>query len=181
MVSGNDKSPDAHETEAEIAVAAAAGRPAGLPDRPLTNRPRRSRSPCSPCFIRLRLGIGNSFNRNCTRSRVPMPRRFTMRIWRLHDYLFVKPSREQRATGGPRDPHWDARFYPLGEIIAELNRVPGSRAKAQRGLSFERGWREGSTVPIAAMAEPGFAEPKPCRRISHVTSETKKLNRYDVA
>jgi hypothetical protein len=33
-----------------------------------------------------------------------------MRIWRLHDYLFVKPSREQRATGGPRDPYWTRGF-----------------------------------------------------------------------
>src|SRR6266851_1753633 len=33
------------------------GRPAGLPDRPLANRPRRS---CSACFIRSRSGIANS-------------------------------------------------------------------------------------------------------------------------
>jgi hypothetical protein len=37
-------------------------RPAGLPDRPLANRPRRSRTPCSPCFIRSRSGIANSHN-----------------------------------------------------------------------------------------------------------------------
>ena len=36
------------------------GRPAGLPDRPLANRPRRSRTPCSPCFIWSRSGIANS-------------------------------------------------------------------------------------------------------------------------
>jgi hypothetical protein len=42
----------------------------------------------------------------------------------------------------------------------------------------ERGGREDSTVPAASMAEPGFAEPKPCRRISHVTCEAKKLNRF---
>jgi hypothetical protein len=39
-------------------------RPAGLPDRPLGNRPRPSRAPCSTCFIWSRSGIGNSFNRN---------------------------------------------------------------------------------------------------------------------
>jgi hypothetical protein len=40
------------------------GRPAGLPDRPLANRPRRSRFPCFTCFIWSRSGIANSFNRN---------------------------------------------------------------------------------------------------------------------
>src|SRR6266566_4467879 len=40
------------------------GRPAGLPDRPLANRPRRSRTPCSPCFIWSRSGIANSYNDN---------------------------------------------------------------------------------------------------------------------
>jgi hypothetical protein len=33
--------------------------------------------------------------------------------------------------------------------------------------------REGSTVPIAAMAEPSFAEPQSCRSISHVTCKAK--------
>jgi hypothetical protein len=36
------------------------GRPAGLPNRPLVNRPRRSA--CSACFIRSRSGIANSYN-----------------------------------------------------------------------------------------------------------------------
>jgi hypothetical protein len=31
------------------------------PDQPLGKRPRRSRAPCSPCFIWSRSGIGNSF------------------------------------------------------------------------------------------------------------------------
>ncbi len=43
-------------------VAAAARRSAGLPDRPLANRPRRSRTPCSPCFIWSRSGIANSYD-----------------------------------------------------------------------------------------------------------------------
>ena len=34
--------------------------PAGLPDW-FENRPRRSRAPCSACFIRSRSGIANSF------------------------------------------------------------------------------------------------------------------------
>jgi hypothetical protein len=36
------------------------GRPAGLPDRPVANRSRRSGTPCSPCFIRSRSGAANS-------------------------------------------------------------------------------------------------------------------------
>ena len=39
--------------------------------------------------------------------------------------------------------------------------------KCMRGLPFERGWPGGLTVQAAAMAEAGFAEPKPSRRISH--------------
>jgi hypothetical protein len=42
-----------------------------------------------------------------------------------------------------------ARFYPLGEIIAELNRVPGAlcERKRMRGLPFERGWPGGFNCP----------------------------------
>jgi hypothetical protein len=78
-------------------------------------------------------------------------------------YLTIMP--RATATGGPREPYWDARFYPLGEIIAELNRVPESlcERKRMRGLPFERGWPGG--FPAESMAEPGFAEPKPCRLI----------------
>ena len=36
------------------------GLPAGLPDRPVANRSRRSRTPCSSCFIRSRSGTANS-------------------------------------------------------------------------------------------------------------------------
>ena len=36
------------------------GRPTGLPDRPVANRSRRSRTPCSSCFIRSRSGTANS-------------------------------------------------------------------------------------------------------------------------
>jgi hypothetical protein len=35
-----------------------------LPDRPLANRPRRSRTTCFPCSIWSRSGIGNSFDRD---------------------------------------------------------------------------------------------------------------------
>jgi hypothetical protein len=33
---------------------------AGLPERLLANRPRRSRAPCSACFIRSRSGVADS-------------------------------------------------------------------------------------------------------------------------
>ena len=46
---------------AHVMPDAAAARPAGgLPERPLANRPPRSRAPCSPCFIWSRSGIANS-------------------------------------------------------------------------------------------------------------------------
>ena len=35
-------------------------RPAGLPDRPVANRSRRSRTPCSSCFIKSRSDTANS-------------------------------------------------------------------------------------------------------------------------
>jgi hypothetical protein len=93
--------------------------------------------------------------------------------------IYLSNSAGQRSTGGPRECYWDARFYPFGEIIAELEfqgRFASESACADY-LSSAVG-REGSSVPAAAMAEPGFAEPKPCRSISHVTCETKKLNDF---
>jgi hypothetical protein len=85
MVKGNDKGPDAHETEARSAVVLKAkivipGRPEGSRGEaraPMSVRSRTARvgarSPCFTCFIWSRSGIGKPFNRNCTRSRVPMP------------------------------------------------------------------------------------------------------------
>ena len=61
-----------------------------------------------------------------------------MRIWRLCDYLFVKSAASKRATGEPRDTYWDAQFLSLGEIVAELNPVPGALCERKRmpGLPF---------------------------------------------
>jgi hypothetical protein len=75
---------------------------------------------------------------------------------------------------------WDARFYPLGEIIAELNRVPGTLREQNAYADYLSSavGRKGSTVPIATMGKPGFVEPKSCRRISLVTCEAKKLNHF---
>ncbi len=57
-----------------VYVVAAAARPAGGIARPaLVNRPRRSHTPCSPCFIRSRSGIANSTMTILHPLRVPMP------------------------------------------------------------------------------------------------------------
>jgi len=47
-----------------VDVVPAAARPAGGIARPVANRPRRSRTPCSPCFIWSRSGIPNFHNDN---------------------------------------------------------------------------------------------------------------------
>jgi hypothetical protein len=83
-----------------------------------------------------------------------------MRIWRLHDYLFVKSAASKRATGGPRDTYWDAQFLSLGEIVAELNRVPGSlcERKRMRGLPF--GARLAGRVQLSRLRRwPSLASP----------------------
>ena len=104
----------------------------------------------------------------------------TMRIWRLHDYLLSNPaeSNGQQADGGTlmesRGFIRSARLLP--NSIEFRGRFARESACADY-LSSAVG-REGSTVPAAAMAEAGFAEPKPSRRISLVTCETKKLNGF---
>ena len=141
------------------------------------NRPRWYRTPCFTCFIWSRSGIGNPFNRNCTRSRVPMPRRLQCEYG---DCMIMYLSNQAESNGQRRTAglSLDARFYPLGEIIAEFNRVPRTLCEQNACADYLSSavGREGSTVPIAAMA----AEPKSCRRISQVTSKTKKLNRFTV-
>jgi hypothetical protein len=76
------------------------GRPAGLPDRPFANRPRRCRTSCFPCFIWSRSGIGNSFDRNCTRLRVPTPRRLQ---YEYGDCVIIYLSNQPRANGQQAD------------------------------------------------------------------------------
>ena len=157
------------------------GRPAGLPDRPLANRPRRCRASCFPCFIWSRSGIGNSFNRNCTRLRVPTPRRLQCEYGDWMIIYLSSPLRANRQQADCETLIGTRSFLSLGEIVAELNRVPGValRAKAHARITLRGAvGREDSTVPPASMAEPGFAEPKRCRRISHIACETKKPNRF---
>jgi hypothetical protein len=73
----------------------------------------------------------------------------TMRIWRLHDYFFVKFCRQQRGNRRTARLLLSRAVYPLGQIIAELNRVPGAlcERKRMRGLPFERGWPGGFNCP----------------------------------
>src|SRR5438128_6206166 len=60
------------------------GRPTGLPDRPLANRPRRSRTPCSPCFIRSRSGIANSHNDNPAPAQAVEVREDIVLLWQFN-------------------------------------------------------------------------------------------------
>ncbi len=114
-----------------------------------------------------------------TRSRVPMPRRLQCEYGDCMIIYLSNPAESsgQRADGGT---FISRAVYSLGEIIAELNRVPGRFARESACADYLSSavGREGSTVPAAAMAEAGFAEPKPSRRISHVTCEPQKLNGF---
>src|SRR4051812_31634816 len=103
MVKGNDKGPDAHETEARSAVVLKAkivipGRPEGSRGEaraPVSVRSRTARVgaavPVSPV-----LSGRDQASANPSIATAPAHgcrcQEITMRIWRLHDYLFVKPS-----------------------------------------------------------------------------------------
>jgi hypothetical protein len=77
--------------------------------------------------------------------------------------IYLSNSAESTGQQADRGLSLGRAVLALGEIIAELNRGPGDalRRKRMRGLPFGRGWREGSTVPIATMAKPGFVERSP--------------------
>jgi hypothetical protein len=114
------------------------GRPAGLPDRPFANRPRRCRTSCFPCFIWSRSGIGNSFNRNCTRLRVPTPKRLQYEYGDCVIIYLSNPLQAKRITGGPRDSYWDAAVF-----IRSARSLPNSiefqvalRVKAHARITF---------------------------------------------
>ena len=151
------------------------GRPAGLPDRPFANRPRRCRPSCFPCFIWSRSGIGNSFNRNCTRLRVPISRRLQCEYG---DCMIIYLSNPPRANGQQADRETligTRSFYRSARSLPNSIGFQGRFASESACADYlsERGWPGGSTVPPASMAEPGFAEPKPCRSISHITCGAK--------
>src|SRR6266436_9315587 len=67
--------------------------PAGLPDRPRTNRPRRSRTPCSPCFIWSRSGIANSYNDNPAPARGADDCRGIIFLWQFDGSHYHKSGR----------------------------------------------------------------------------------------
>jgi hypothetical protein len=114
MVSGNDKSPDAHETEAEIAVVLNTNivildDPRARGAKPAPRCPFLHEPPASvPQSLFHLFYLVEIRHRQPLQSQLhPLTgagaQEITMRIWRLHDYLFVKPRREQRATGRPRE------------------------------------------------------------------------------
>jgi hypothetical protein len=111
MVSGNDKSPDADETEAEIAVVlkikiVILGRPEDSRGeaRAAVSIPSRTAHVCPGVPVSPVLSGRDQASATLQSQLHPLTgadaQEITMRIWRLHDYLFVKPRREQRATGG---------------------------------------------------------------------------------
>src|SRR5258708_7827749 len=91
-------------------------RPAGLPDPPLAN-PSPVPHSLFPLFYLVEIRHRQLLQSQLHPFTGADPQEITMRIWRLHDYLFVKLRREQRATGELRESYWDAsywdaRFYP---------------------------------------------------------------------
>ena len=125
------------------------GRPAGLPDRPFANRPRRCRTSCFPCFIWSRSGIGNSFNRNCTRLRVPMPGRLQceygdcMIIYLLNPPTSNGQQADRETLIGTRGFIRSARSLP--NSIEFQGRF--ARESACADYLSERGWPGGFNCP----------------------------------
>jgi hypothetical protein len=189
MASGNGKNLDAYETEAKSATIlkgqdrhswmarGLAGRSPRHGVHSFTNRPRRSRSPCFTCFIWSRSGIGNSFNRNCTRSRMPMQRRLQYEYGDC-TIIYVKPAESNGRRVEPRESYWDARCYPLGEIIAEFTSSRDAlRAKRVRVLPFRARLTGGFICPPPAM--PSLASPSEALPTNFVRNlRTKKLNGF---
>src|SRR6266851_3394586 len=89
--------PDAVAGEQQPGSAVDVGDPA---DRPLANRPRRSRTPCSACFIRSRSGIANSYNDNPAPAQGADARIDIVRLWQLFGCQCRKsgPSVESRPS-----------------------------------------------------------------------------------
>jgi hypothetical protein len=103
-----------------------------------------------------------------------------MRIWRLHDYLFVKSRREQRATGGRRTLIESRGFIRSARLLPNSIEFRGAlREKAHARITFRA--RLAGRVQLSRLRRwPRLASPSrsPSRRISHVTCETKKLNGF---
>jgi hypothetical protein len=115
-----------------------------------------------------------------TRSRVPMPRRLQCEYG---DCMIIYLSNPAESTGNRRTAGLllsRAGFIRSARLLPNSIEVRGRFARESTCADYLSSavGREGSTVPAAAMAEAGFAEPKPSRRISHVTCETKKLNGF---
>jgi hypothetical protein len=171
MVKCNDKGPDARETEAKSAVVLKVKIVISV--RPQGSR-GEARAPVSIPSRTARAGptlpvppvLSGRDQASPTPSIAIAPahgcrsRESTIRIWQLRYYLFVKRC---RATGrgsliGTR------RFIRSARLLSNSIEFQGrfaSEGECADYLSSPVG-RDGSSVPAAAVAEPGFAEPKPC-------------------
>jgi hypothetical protein len=136
------------------------GRPAGLPDRPLANRPRRCRASCFPCFIWSRSGIGNSFNRNCTRLRVPTPRRLQCEYGDWMIIYLSSPLRANRQQADCETLIGTRSFYRSARSFPNSIEFQGSlcERKRMRGLPF--GARLAGRIQLSRLRQwPSLASP----------------------
>ena len=91
-----------------------------------------------------------------------------MTIWRLRDYLFVRSVREQTGNRRTARPVIGSRsFYRSARSLPNSIEFQGRSASENACADYfsERGWPGGFNCSACV---DGFAEPKPCRTISHV-------------
>ena len=124
------KNPDAHETEAKSAGILKAksvipGRPAGLRGEacvPVSIPSRTARAVPQFRFHLLYLveiRHGQFLPRNLAPAHGTDVQEETCECVN-YVIIHLLNLAKRRSTGGPRDSHWDAPFYALGEIFAEL-------------------------------------------------------------
>jgi hypothetical protein len=113
-----------------------------------------------------------------TRSRMPMPRRLQCEYGDCMIIYLSNPaeSNGQQADGGTLI---ESRGLSARQDYCRTQSSSGGalREKARARITFQA--RLPGRVQLSRLRRwpRGFAEPKPSRRISHVTCETKKLNR----
>jgi hypothetical protein len=129
------------------------GERAAGPDLRLGSRSRRSHAPVSPVLS------GRDQASPIPSIAVSHPltgagaQKNIMRIWQLHDYLFVKPRREQWVAGGPREPFMFSGPGGNASSSAESRRADKTRVCRRAQLP------ELSVERLALRAHAGIAEP----------------------
>jgi hypothetical protein len=109
------------------------GRPAGLPDRPLTNRPRRSRQFLFPLFYHVDIRHRQLLQSQLHPLTGADAQERTIRKWKLHGCLFVKlPPRAigNRQTAGVlfvalRNKYTPTNLFRLNQNIKPMNSASG--------------------------------------------------------